>query len=199
MKLGLIVEGHGEGAALPVLLRRLASELLENAVQLEIPSPIRLSKGKMKNPSELKRAVELMARKTHPDGAVLVLLDADDDCPAVLGPTLLECVRTARADRLTSVVVANREYESWFIAGASGLRGYRGLPNDLAPAACVEEIRDAKGWIDERMENGYHETTDQPKLSNRFDFQEALSSDSFAKLYREIKRLFESAAKPEAR
>ena len=197
MKLGLIVEGHGEVAALPVLLRRLASELLEISEQLEIPSPLRLSKGKMKDPSELRRAVELMARKTNPDGAILVLLDADDECPAVLGPELLKHVHAARGDRSTSVVVANREYESWFIAGASGLRGYRGLPDDLLPAPNAEQIRNAKGWIDERMANGYHETTDQPKLSSRFDLREALKSDSFSKLHRDIRGFIAGLAGPE--
>jgi hypothetical protein len=185
VKLGLIVEGHGEVSALPVLLRRLIA-LSHPGVSVEIATPVRLPKGKMLKQHELSRAVQLVARKTAPDGAIMVILDADDDCPVTLSRSLLAHVRDVQRDRPASVVVANREYESWFLAGASGLRGYRGLAADLVAEANAELIRDAKGWLDTRMQNGYHETTDQPKLSQRFDLQEAEASSSFRKLRRAL-------------
>jgi hypothetical protein len=176
VKLGLIVEGHGETTALLVLLRRLARELVVGGVQLDIPPPLRLTKSKMLVPGELDRAVELMARKTAPDGAILVLLDADDDCAAQLGPKLLQRARAARNDRQVRVVIANREYESWFISGAAGLRGYRGFDGAIAGPPNAELIRNAKGWLDSRLAGGYHETTDQPRLSERFDLADARAS-----------------------
>jgi Domain of unknown function (DUF4276) len=188
VRLGLIVEGHGEVSALPVLLRRLALVFAPH-VHLDIPAPIRLPKGRMRKSPELARAVELVARKTNPDGAILVLLDADDDCPAQLAAELLACARTARADRAISVVVATREYESWLIAGASGLRGYRGLASDLSPVPSVETLRDAKGWLDSRMEYGYHEAVDQARLSERFDLEAAQQTKSFCKLRRDLMRI----------
>lgn len=156
---------------------------------LDIPPAIRLPKGKMRKPDELRRAVQLAARKTAPDGAILVLLDADDDCPALLGPELLAHVRSGHGDRATSVVVAQREYESWFIAKAAGLRGYRGLPDDLTPEDSVEKVRDAEGWLDVRLQSGYHETTDQPKLSQRFELEGAMRMASFQKLRRDLARI----------
>lgn len=187
MRLGLIVEGHGEVSAFPILVRRLASQIAPN-VSLEIPQPLRLPKGKLRKQGELARAVELMARKTAPDGAILIALDADDDCPARLGPELLEHVRAARSDRAVGVVVANREYEAWLIAGIAGLRGQRGLALNLEPPERVEELRDAKGWLDTRMESGYSETIDQPRLTALFDLERARAASSFDKLRRDLER-----------
>jgi hypothetical protein len=54
-------------------------------------------------------------------------------------------------------------------------------------------IRDAKGWIRDRMPQGrkYRETLDQPALAAVFDLNAARSSDSFDKYYREVVRLIE--------
>lgn len=54
-----------------------------------------------------------------------------------------------------------------------------------------EAIRDAKGWLSERMENNrtYRETRDQPALTALFDLERARHVDSFDKCYREIVRL----------
>ena len=130
MRIGIIVEGHGEVEAFPILVRRLLAR--HGITDVEIPRPWRLPKGKMMRQDELARTVEMVARKTSPGGALLILLDADDDCPAELGLRVLECVRRVRNDRPLSVVVAKREFEAWFLGAAESLRGQRGLPSDLS-------------------------------------------------------------------
>ena len=196
MKLGLIVEGQGEVAALPVLLRRLAAERV--GLALDIPAPLRMPKGKMRKPDELSRAVELVARKTAPNGGIIILVDADDDCPVALATELMGCVTATRGERIASVVVATREFESWFVAGISGLRGYRGLPETQQAETDAELLRDAKGWLDVRMSNGYHETTDQPKLAQLFDMKAAMTSRSFRKLRKDFDRLVTLDCEPES-
>ena len=80
-------------------------------------------------------------------GGVLVLLDADDDCPAALGPALLERARAARSDVPISVVLANREFEAWFIAAAESLAGTHGFPADLTPPLTPRRSGEPKnGW-----------------------------------------------------
>lgn len=189
MKLGLIVEGHGDAAAAPIVIRRVLEGC--GVSHVEIPSPLRLSKGKMVRPPDLVRAVELMARKTTPDGALLVLLDADTDCPALLGPELLRWVREARSDRRAIVVIARHEFEAWFLAAAQSLRGQRGLPADLEPPADPEALKNPKGWLHAQMPNGYSETLDQPALAAVFDLTAARSAASFDKLVRELEGLVE--------
>jgi hypothetical protein len=123
VKVAVIVEGHGEEAAAPVLLRRLASWLAPDVV-VEATPTIRLPRGKMVKEPELGRAIELAARKAgRPAAPILVLLDADQDAACVLGPRLLRWARAVRADREIAVVVAVREYEAWLMAGAASLAG----------------------------------------------------------------------------
>lgn len=185
MKLGAIVEGHGEVEALPCLIRRVVTE--QNLPSVEMPAPLRLPKGKMKKADELARAVELMVRKTAPDGGVLVLLDADEECPAELAPRLLAGV--SRADRRIRVVVAKPEFEAWFVAAAESLRGKRGLPDDLVGPTEPEAIRNPKAWLGDRMPNGYSETLDQPAFASLFDLALASRAPSFAKLLRDLRVL----------
>ena len=61
-----------------------------------------------------------------PDARILILLDANGDCPGDLGPTVLKSAREACSDRRFEVVLAKREYESWFVAAAESLpEGWR--------------------------------------------------------------------------
>ncbi|RZL92993.1 MAG: DUF4276 family protein [Variovorax sp.] len=171
-----IVEGDGEVAALPVLLRRLA-EWKTPEIPLRISTPIRVYKGRFLNKEEeFRRHLLLAAAKTGDDGWVLVLLDADDDCPAERGALILERARQMIPHRPVSVVLANREYEAWFIAAASSLDGQRGFSLEAeANPADAESPRNAKGWMARRMPTGYNETTDQPAFSARIDLQLAFN------------------------
>jgi len=61
---------------------------------------------------ELERAVELAARQIQHGDAVIILIDADDDCPAELAPKLLSRAKETRPDRDIRVILANKEYEA---------------------------------------------------------------------------------------
>ncbi len=187
MKVGIIVEGEGDVEAFPILVRRLLER--QGITPIEIPRPWRLPRGKMLKKAELAKAVEMMARKTAPTGALMVLLDADDDCPAQLGPKILECLKGMRPDRALSVVVAKREFEAWFLGAAESLRGQRGLPADLRAPEAPEAVRDAKGWLGQRMPRGYSATIDQPALASVLDLDAAERVSSFAKLKRDLTRI----------
>jgi hypothetical protein len=121
----------------------------------------------------IERAVDAEARRVGATGGVLVLLDADDDCPAHLGPSLLARARSSRPDKLVSVVLPKREFEAWFIAAAPSLAGRCGLPDDLETPDDPESIRDAKGWLTRRRTDGlrYKETIDQAALGSAFDME----------------------------
>jgi hypothetical protein len=190
LQVACIVEGHGEVEAVPVLLRRIAADV-DPPVVIVVPSPLRVPKNKLVKPGELERTVELAARKVGGQGAVLILLDTDDDCPAQLGPALLRRAAQARSDLPIAVVLAKREFEAWFLAAAFSLRGQRGLSPTLEPPPDAEAIRGAKEWLTHRMEGSrqYVETLDQPALAAQFDLKAARRADSFEKCYREMVRL----------
>ena len=195
VQISCIVEGHGEVKAVPILIRRVAASLCP-----ELPigrlHPIRVSRSKVIQEGELERTVELAARKIGGQGAIFILLDSDDDCPARLGPELLCRALEVRGDLPIAVVLAKHEFEAWFLAAAESLRGYKGLKNDLAPPNNPEEIHDAKGWLKQRRDGRkYRETLDQPGLTARFDLDQARQADSFDKCYRDIVYLLNESRK----
>ena len=187
MKVATIVEGDGEVVAVPILLRRLA-EWRTPVRYPDVQTPIRVRRDRfLGRDEEFSRYLSLAAGKCGEGGWILVLLDADDDCPATLGMDILRRARTCVPHRSVSVVLANREYEAWLIASAASLNGIRGFT--VAPGDIIdpEVPRDAKGWIKTRMKNGgYGETTDQPAFTARMDLEQAFDrSRSFRKLCRE--------------
>lgn len=178
-----IVEGDGEVRALPLLLRRMAEA--KGVFNLEIRPPIRVHRDQfLRRPEEARRQLLLARAKAGDGGHVLVLLDADDDCPVRLAEKVNLLAEQIVPDASVHVVIANREYEAWFLAAIDSLAGKRGLRGDVEPLADPDAIRNAKGRISLGMASGrYHEVSDQPALSALFDLTMARArSRSFRKL-----------------
>ncbi len=185
--LACIVEGQGDAASIPVIVRRIAAT--EGIHDIRMPV-FRVRRQAIVRPGELERAVERAARSLGGQGGVLVVLDADDDLPCQLGPSLAKRAAAARSDVLTAVVVATREKEAWYLAAIESLRGQRGIPDDAQAPADPEGIRGAKGWIARIMGRSYSEVADQPALGARFDLDSArTSAPSFDKFWRELCKL----------
>jgi len=196
VKIGCIVEGKSEVETVPLLIRRIAANLYPE-LPIVVPPPIRRPRNKVVKEKELERAVEFVARQISGQGAIFIILDSDEDCPAELGPALLHRASQARGDLPIAVVLAKHEFEAWFLAAAESLRGQKALKNDIHCPNDPEAIRDAKGWLTNQMENAktYRETRDQPALAALFDLEQARQADSFDKCYREIMRLLEELQK----
>jgi hypothetical protein len=167
-------------------------ELLDGEY-VEVLKPVRTSKLKLIQPSELARTVDLAVRllRTKPSIAgdpelVLILLDADHDAPCMLGPKLLNMARAGRNDIDIACVIANVEYETWFIAAAQSLRDYLDLSRDKHLPDAPEDRRLGKAWIKRRFRK-YSETADQPAMTSAMDLAQCrLRSPSFDKLCRDL-------------
>ena len=192
MKLGVIVEGHGDAAALPILIQRLVARH-QIPGHIEILRPFRVPRSKLVKRQEIARAVEFVARQAGVEGPILIVADADDDCPAELGPTLAALAREARSDRHIGVVLAEREFETWFVASVTSLAGQRGLPADLERPNNPEALRGSKEWLSARMPTGYSETLDQPAFAALMDLDQAMRVRSFARLARMLEKLLSPA------
>lgn len=197
-KIACIVEGHGEVTSLPLLIRRLA-EWRSEAAWVDVERPIRVKRDRFLNrDEEFRRYLLLAAEKSGPEGWLLILLDADDDCPVELAKKIIERAYSLLPTHKISTVIANREYEAWFIASAASLNGSRGLLIDPIDLVHDPDLpRDAKGWIGERMKgNTYGPTTDQPAFTQIMDLQIAHErSRSFRKLCTEWDIHFKSDQK----
>ena len=176
-----VVEGFGEVTAFPVLLRRLAQR---RGLSVVVTEPHRIGRPDMLIPARILAATRVQLARCRGHGGVLVLLDADDDCPmelhAIMQPAL-------EGLGLVQVVAAKREYEAWFLAGFSSLSMHPLIsPGSMTPAD-PERPRDAKGVFNTLLNGKYRETVHQAKFSAQLDLDEAESrSRSFRRLVRAV-------------
>lgn len=192
--LGLIVEGHGDVKALPILVRRLVEDIQPD-LRLNIPEPFRLKRGLMSKELELGRALELVSRKIGAGEPVLILFDADNDLGCRIAPEIQSIALRSRGDRRISVVAAVREFEAWLIAGIAPLAGRFGLEETLPSVEDPESLPSPKAWLKRHMD-AYSETVDQAKLTAAFDLASARRAYSFDKLERELVRLLDLPSRP---
>lgn len=171
MMIQSIVEGQGEETAVPVLLRRLRDEA--QAWGLDVGKPIRRRRPQLVKKDSLQTAVRLAALRDCV--GILVIFDADDDCPKELAPTLEQWAKEAAGGKACAVVMANREYEAWFLASIESLRGRAAILQDAISHPDPEAPRDAKGQLERRMPSGssYSPTVDQAPLTAHLDMESA--------------------------
>ena len=116
-KIAAIVERDGEVEAVPVLIRRIGLEVSPFSPPI-VPRPIRVRRQRILKEGELERYVSLAAGLAGDDGCILILLDANGDCPAEIGPLIQRRARTAGPGCRIEAVLAKCEYEAWLIAAA---------------------------------------------------------------------------------
>ncbi len=181
MRLVCLVEGQGEVGAY-----RCSFAVSHPNV---VAKTVRVKKDRFLKPGQVEHEPAVAGELAGEGGAILILLDADKDCPAKLGPAIEERARKARSDRPVLVALAKAEFECWFLAAAVSLRGKRGLPPGLDPPTDPESVRGAKEWIKSRA-GRYSPAGDQPAFAQIFDCEEARrNSPSFARFERRLREL----------
>ncbi len=186
-----IAEGVGEIGALPLLMRRILWKRFER-YDVTIAKPMNAhGKTNLTAPDGLERFVKYA--RIEGAAGVLVLLDADDDTACVLACELQARVAALNPPFPVGIVCADREYESWFLAGADGLAGKYGLPSDLRPPA--SPVRNPKAWLTDNMPTGsiYKETTHQVRMTKELDLDVVeAGSRSFRRLLHAVKELLDA-------
>ncbi|MCC7389901.1 MAG: DUF4276 family protein [Phycisphaerales bacterium] len=177
-----IVEGHGDVQALPTLLRRLFAE----EPGFGFARPIRAGRAAMLDPEKLPKYLsmaEANIREMGGRGAILLLLDADDDCAAQLGPDLGRSVSAIAGARPVRVVLAVREFETWILGAVAAIES----PDTDALGAAKDRLRS--------MHGRYSETADQARLIAKADLDLLRTrSRSFRKLLKTLDELRDDAA-----
>jgi hypothetical protein len=172
MSIQPIVEGDGEVAALPELLRRLIS--VAGAFSIGINRPIKRPRTDLVREAGVRKAVRL-ARLNPNCATILIVFDGDDACPRDVAPRIQAWARAEATPLPCYVVMPNREYEAWFLATIESLRGTRGIRHDATSHADPESPRGAAEELRRRLtpSRSYSKTADQPALTADFDMAEA--------------------------
>lgn len=209
-----IVEGHGEERAVPLLLRRWFRHRRYHNFEtrdLAIRAP---GSGALKCPHDDHEdlgieAYVAIAAADCPDG-ILVMLDADDECierekarRTKLGPELRDRARAVARGIPVEVVVADREYEAWFLAALRALRRAGKIPRDTRLPALppIEQIGGCKKRIEHLLGKPYEETTHQADLTGALPFTPAMAarSRSYKRLMHALDQLARAARARRAR
>ncbi len=196
-----VVEGETEERCIKIILSRLWQHLQQAADRepLAVLEPLPANRSSLVKDGHpcLEQMVErafraVRSRLRQADrGFLLVLIDAEEDCPATIGPNLLARARAARSDADIACVLARRELENWFKAAAASLAGVNGLPNDLTVPANPENGSGGT-WLTRQMQRKdgrrkYTKPADAIELARRMDLQQCrANSPSFDKLCREL-------------
>ena len=203
-----IVEGHGEVTAVPELLTQwFKHRRFYNfeATKLSIRAP----KDSMLAPFDLVRenGIELYVRRAaarRPDG-IIVMLDSDDECrkrvgrppEEQLGPELLQRAVNEVGHIPIGVVVADREFEAWYLAAHMRFKTQGHFdPEVRFPVDFdFEQPRDCKGYVSKFIGWKYSETADQKELAKHIGFGSYMGRHcrSFAKLMRDLERVTQNA------
>lgn len=206
LRVAVIVEGYGDVAAVPVLLRRIGNKLLSRSF-IDVCQPIRIPRSRLTkydsqqnavlpNEAELGRALELAMGKIEAQSdnplpnLILFLFDANGDCPAELAPVILRYAASRVPGCDVACVMPNPEYETWFVGAAESLDDYlRIAPGDPIPDN-PEVQKTRKAWIEKRFKSvKYSETADQPALTACMDLDLCRKRcPSFDKLCRELEK-----------
>lgn len=193
-----IVEGLGDVDAVPVLLRRLLADRHPDRWDLGVARPVRLPRGKLRKPGELERALYLARQDREDVGAVLVIMDLDDDDLSELTDDVAHRAAGVIAETV-GVCFAAMEFEAWFLGAKESLRGIRGIKPNAESPSNPETIRDAKGRLERNMLDGrkYRETADQAAFAGVLDLAQAEHScPSFARLVEVLGSLVEATPPP---
>ena len=188
-----IVEGDGDKSSVPGLLRRILHERLCR-YDVSIIRP-KVSKGK---PTLLKKLEQFLKYSLIDKcNSILVLVDADEECPYIRSTCLAEKISQLDLPVPVAIVYANSEFETWFICNLHHGEGDRirrrlEIPDRIVAPANAEAIRGAKEWLTSRMprSRSYQETRDQEVLVHYIDL--ALTherSRSFRRLCHAVEEL----------
>ncbi|MBI4706188.1 MAG: DUF4276 family protein [Deltaproteobacteria bacterium] len=198
-----VVEGFGEERAVPILVRRwLRHRRFDRWFDVPDYAVNAKGAGKLRAAFDARRHIGIehyvrAALHARPD-AILVVLDADKACldrgpDAALGPELLGRARAIAGEVPVSVVVANRTYEAWLLAGRTAL-----LRCDLVRRnAPLRGLRDpetragSKAVMSDFIGRLYSPPVHQPELTQALSFSAGSQqrAPSLAKLTRELQRL----------
>ena len=188
-RLVLLVEGDGDVAAAPILVKRLLHDYDAFDAVFPDPAPLRVgeySKISKNDFSEWRRYLAAAVKRKDCGGCILLLdgdskmkVDGQPFCAMRAARHLAAAAKKVGAGSRFSVAIvfACMEFESWLIAGATSLVGKSFsdgrkvilTADTKLPSTPETAPRDAKGWFRSIVETGYKPARDQAELTSLVD------------------------------
>ncbi len=190
--ISLVVEGYGEESAFPNLMNRLLHNHFQRYdIFTNVPKNAK-GRYQLTQVGGFEKYIHHCIRIDKAHG-ILILLDADGDCPINLAQDFHKRVQQMNIHIPIAFVCAKCEYEAWFLANIDILvqKGYL-REGASYPLDKIEEKRGVKEWLSANMPEGrrYRETIDQLKMTQHINIEQtAQLSRSFRRLMHAIQEL----------
>jgi len=171
-----IVEGQGEFEAVPKLLNKVLNEMGRYEFTVALPKNAK-GRGNLDKPGGLEGFIELSWCERD-CGATLILMDADKECAVTLAHSYAQRVEAMSLRYPVMIVIAQSEYEAWFLASLPTIAGKKwqdqiGLPSDAEYTEDSEALVGVKGWLSRQLPAGrsYKPAQDQVVLTAMLDLE----------------------------
>jgi hypothetical protein len=199
MRLAVIAEGDGDKPAVRVILGRLPG-LYEDMAQVQV-GDVHNAHGRH-NLTKTGGIEKFCGYAARDHDAVLVLLDADRDCPLALAAALAARMAACALGVPAAVVCANQAFETWFLADIESVRGRSVKGRILVDSAAdiqesPERIVNPKARLRDLLmaREYYKESRDQPALAGLIDLGRVEARcRSFRRLISALRELQEAVA-----
>lgn len=198
------VEGHGEVQAFGNLLSRLWRDV-NPEIHKVFPTPERHTK--IHSHEGIEKLIKLARARREISGLIL-LKDADDDCPKEFAPQMSSFIESLKPPFPVAYVLMYREYETLFLAVGNYLAG-KELKYETSSRITLNPIfkvdfnpeskRDAKGALDDLFPGNkiYKPSLDQLPMTRliQFEWLREAKLPCFESLERALKHLGNSNRK----
>jgi len=206
--ISLIVEGQTEVDCIERLLHRVWNETLTFTFRLQVLPASRAARASLTHVDATALELKVEEARLKLDrylgldstarGCIILLLDAEDECPAILGPRLTTALAgMVPAAVLTCCALAKSMFENWIVAGAKTLGGVNGLP-DVIPSRKDFENFNGATWLEKSLRGvnnsrKYKKTEDAKVFVNKMDLAECCcNSPSFNRLVRKLRSFIDT-------
>jgi hypothetical protein len=169
----LILEGKGDEAAIPLLIRKILYDHQIFHVQTAPRPKTNVEIGKLRQPGQLERYIDFCNRDSG--DSIVLAIDSDDCCPVEVGREFAARIKKTGLPKPASVCLFNREYESIFLPSIARIAGaYPDFKwSNTAVSQHPEMIRDVKGTLSKMMsaDRAYKPTRDQARFTDAIDLE----------------------------
>lgn len=176
--IGLIVEGPGDFGATPRLLRGYLHSI--GMYQDMLGEPLAANGlGNLTVAGGIEKFVNIAQYRPGCAG-ILVIVDADRECPVSVGQGLLARVSDSRVPVV--ICVADRNFEDWLYASLESF--------DLPGSPVFVAGEHGGAALHQLLPSGYRKTVDQPRLAARIDYGLVSGrNDSLDRLFTKVAEL----------
>lgn len=191
-RVSVIVEGHGEEVAVPILFKKIFQHLGLSDVAFT-DRPIRSTKGNLTSGNaQFFQHLRMASNQVRSSGGVVVIIvDADENCPKELSDLVKNHTEALHGVPILFCAIV-RAYESWILSSWSTVSSHQYI-DEKSPIPDSIGSKNPKVVLQSRMSRRYAEREQQEEFTRLIDVNLARANPSFDRLVRRLEEILKPA------